>query len=96
MPRPQLPSHMLLKSYLLGLLAKIKCSICSYQCENWYLGYGQAIFTSISSGDSCPVGLPSALLGLPRTYTLSDGGPPIHSHQSACNESTIVDRVYII
>jgi hypothetical protein len=23
-------------SYLLGLLAKIKCSICSYQCENWY------------------------------------------------------------
>mmetsp|Transcript_12006 Transcript_12006/g.39294 ORF Transcript_12006/g.39294 Transcript_12006/m.39294 type:complete len:137 (-) Transcript_12006:253-663(-) len=20
----------------LGLLAKIKCSICSYQCENWY------------------------------------------------------------
>ena len=36
------------KSYLLGLLAKIKCSICSYQCENWYLLYGEAIFTSIS------------------------------------------------
>ncbi len=35
-------------SYLLGLLAKIKCSICSYQCENWYLLYGEAIFTSIS------------------------------------------------
>ena len=24
-------------AYLLGLLAMIKCSICSYQCENWYL-----------------------------------------------------------
>ena len=36
------------ESYLLGLLAKIKCSICSYQCENWYLLYGEAIFTSIS------------------------------------------------
>lgn len=22
--------------YLLGLLAMIKCSICSYQCDNWY------------------------------------------------------------
>ena len=24
-------------SYLLGLLAMIKCSICSYQCDNWYV-----------------------------------------------------------
>ena len=24
------------QSYLLGLLAMIKCSICSYQCDNWY------------------------------------------------------------
>ena len=31
-------------SYLLGLLAKIKCSICSYQCENWYLLYGEVLF----------------------------------------------------
>ena len=23
--------------YLLGLLAMIKCSICSYQCDNWYI-----------------------------------------------------------
>ena len=23
--------------YLLGLLAMIKCSICSYQCDNWYV-----------------------------------------------------------
>ena len=25
------------QSYLLGLLAMIKCSICSYQCDNWYV-----------------------------------------------------------
>ena len=24
------------RAYLLGLLAMIKCSICSYQCDNWY------------------------------------------------------------
>ena len=39
------------ESYLLGLLAKIKCSICSYQCENWYLLYGEAFFTIISRGE---------------------------------------------
>ena len=27
------PDH----TYLLGLLAMIKCSICSYQCDNWYV-----------------------------------------------------------
>ena len=26
-------------SYLLGLLAMIKCSICSYQCDNWYVSH---------------------------------------------------------
>ena len=26
-----------LSTYLLGLLAMIKCSICSYQCDNWYV-----------------------------------------------------------
>ena len=29
-----------LSSYLLGLLAKIKCSICSYQLNLWYLLHG--------------------------------------------------------
>ena len=28
------------KSYLLGLLAKIKCSICSYQLNLWYVTHG--------------------------------------------------------
>ena len=27
-------------SYLLGLLAKIKCSICSYQLNLWYVTHG--------------------------------------------------------
>lgn len=31
-PPPLLPGP-----YLLGLLAMIKCSICSYQCDNWYV-----------------------------------------------------------
>ena len=30
----------LLSSYLLGLLAKIKCSICSYQLNLWYVAHG--------------------------------------------------------
>ena len=28
------------QTYLLGLLAKIKCSICSYQLNLWYLLHG--------------------------------------------------------
>ena len=28
------------QAYLLGLLAKIKCSICSYQLNLWYLLHG--------------------------------------------------------
>ena len=28
---------LLTPAYLLGLLAMIKCSICSYQCDNWYV-----------------------------------------------------------
>ena len=31
-PQVRLPMHM--DAYLLGLLAMIKCSICSYQCDN--------------------------------------------------------------
>ena len=30
------------QSYLLGLLAKIKCSICSYQLNLWYALHGSA------------------------------------------------------
>ena len=30
------------KAYLLGLLAKIKCSICSYQLNLWYAAHGVA------------------------------------------------------
>jgi len=32
-----LPLYVYCGSYLLGLLAMIKCSICSYQCDNWYV-----------------------------------------------------------
>jgi len=32
-----IPSRPFGYEYLLGLLAMIKCSICSYQCDNWYV-----------------------------------------------------------
>ena len=34
------PRRAALQSYLLGLLAKIKCSICSYQLNLWYVTHG--------------------------------------------------------
>ena len=34
------PGAALAKAYLLGLLAKIKCSICSYQLNLWYVAHG--------------------------------------------------------
>ena len=34
------PGAALSKAYLLGLLAKIKCSICSYQLNLWYVAHG--------------------------------------------------------
>ena len=40
MSRYNLHNHLLRSEncpYLLGLLAMIKCSICSYQCDNWYV-----------------------------------------------------------
>ena len=38
-------------SYLLGLLAMIKCSICSYQCDNWYVSnWRLACHINFSSG----------------------------------------------
>ena len=39
-------------SYLLGLLAMIKCSICSYQCENWYTPMWSTLFHNIFRGGS--------------------------------------------
>ena len=39
------------EAYLLGLLAMIKCSICSYQCDNWYFAYlGKYLCHSIFLG----------------------------------------------
>ena len=43
--------------YLLGLLAMIKCSICSYQCDNWYVSnWRLACHINLSLG-RCPVEL---------------------------------------
>ena len=40
-----------LSSYLLGLLAMIKCSICSYQCDNWYVSNWRLACHSIFLGE---------------------------------------------
>ena len=34
------PARSVSESYLLGLLSKIKCSICSYQLNLWYVAHG--------------------------------------------------------
>ena len=42
-------------TYLLGLLAMIKCSICSYQCDNWYVSNWRfACHMNVSAGSCCP------------------------------------------
>ena len=41
-------------AYLLGLLAMIKCSICSYQCDSWYVSnWGLACHNYFSGGRVC-------------------------------------------
>ena len=45
----------LYSAYLLGLLAMIKCSICSYQCDNWYVSnWRLACHMNVSAGSCCP------------------------------------------
>ena len=57
-------------SYLLGLLAMIKCSICSYQCDNWYVSnWRLACHLIFNRGGSC-LGLPSTPQMLPWHGTL--------------------------
>ena len=46
-------------TYLLGLLAMIKCSICSYQCDNWYAfnwrRYSHDIFDGSQACNNTPI-----------------------------------------
>jgi hypothetical protein len=44
-------------SYLLGLLAMIKCSICSYQCDNWYVSNWRLACHINCSLGRCPLEL---------------------------------------
>ena len=57
-------------SYLLGLLAMIKCSICSYQCDNWYVSNWRLACHIIFAWGGCQLGLPSAPQMLPWHGTL--------------------------
>ena len=57
-------------SYLLGLLAMIKCSICSYQCDNWYVSNWRLACHIIFDRGGCLPGLPGAPQMLPWHGTL--------------------------
>ena len=57
-------------SYLLGLLAMIKCSICSYQCDNWYVSNWRLACHIIFAWGGSQLGLPSAPQMLPWHGTL--------------------------
>ena len=56
--------------YLLGLLAMIKCSICSYQCDNWYVSNWRLACHIIFDRGGGRLGLPSAPQMLPWHGTL--------------------------
>ena len=53
-------TYMLDTLYLLGLLAMIKCSICSYQCDNWYVSNWRLACHLIFHRGGCMLGLPGA------------------------------------
>ena len=48
-------------AYLLGLLAMIKCSICSYQCDNWYVSNWRLACHIYFSVGRCPLELAQGL-----------------------------------
>ena len=63
-------AYMLDDLYLLGLLAMIKCSICSYQCDNWYVSNWRLACHIIFDRGGGRLGLPSAPQTLPWHGTL--------------------------
>ena len=63
-------AYMLDDLYLLGLLAMIKCSICSYQCDNWYVSNWRLACHIIFDRGGGRLGLPSAPQMLPWHGTL--------------------------
>lgn len=72
------------ESYLLGLLAMIKCSICSYQCDSWYGVYWPHFVTSMFRGEGrCPgsPGPPSSV------------APPSHSRRARCTRRPLGQRL---
>ena len=63
-------------SYLLGLLAMIKCSICSYQCDNWYVSnWRLACHMNVSLGSCCPE-LAQALSSVALAWHKARGSTP--------------------
>ena len=63
-------TYMLDALYLLSLLAMIKCSICSYQCDNWYVSNWRLACHIIFVRGGSRLGLPTAPQMLPWHRTL--------------------------
>ena len=74
-------------SYLLGLLAMIKCSICSYQCDSWYGSHlGPTIVTSIFNGE----------VQCQRLLCLSSRvAPPLHWRRRWCTLQAFGPTIYM-
>ena len=49
-----------INAHLLGLLAMIKCIICSYQCDNWYVSNWRLACCIMLARGGCLPGLPGA------------------------------------
>ena len=80
-------SSLLKEAYLLGLLAMIKCSICSYQCDNWYaFNRKLACHINFSWGVS-PVSLLAAGSRVALAWHFARCGAPFGGHFLKLRES---------
>ena len=62
--RPRFPCRLIQSAYLLGLLAINKCSICSYQCDNWYVSNLRLACHINYCWGECPLELAQRLLSV--------------------------------
>jgi len=78
-------------AYLLGLLAMIKCSICSYQCDNWYVSnWRLACHINFSLG-RCPLELAQGPSRVALAWHKAGGSTPfgVTSSSRQLDDSTI-------
>ena len=82
-------------TYLLGLLAMIKCSICSYQCDNWYVSNWRLACHIDFSWELPHLGLLSVLHVLRWHCTLPGAAHPHYGGTSTENEKEFVMSSFV-